>query len=186
LCGGSIEPIPRDPSQPVGEVLAHVPIIASISFQTVMLTFFLFSASCKWNPNTILNKSFKKVYCPLLIIHPTLFATSMAEAFLPMLGSEFALLKVGSLRTKLRYDVSNVACVGREPNEPVGRAFTKVCRAGGSDLFELEEVGAVRENPTFIAAFKMRILRRVRFTSSGFALDVIVLLECPDLLLPCE
>jgi hypothetical protein len=150
-----------------------------------MLTFFLFSASSKWNPKTILNKSFKKVYWPLLIIQPTLFATSMAEAFLPILGRVWELLKVGSLRTKLRYELSNDVCEGREPKEPVGRALTKLCRAGGSPLLGPEDEG-VREKPTFIAAFRMRILRRVRLTSSGLALDVIVLLECADLLLPCE
>ena len=66
----------------------HIFQFCENDLQTEMLTFFLFSASSKWNPKTILNKSFKKVYCPLLIIQPTLFATSIAEAFLPMPGRE--------------------------------------------------------------------------------------------------
>ena len=148
-----------------------------------MLTFFLVSASSKWKPKTNLNKSFKKVYCPLRIIQPTLLAISVALAFLPVEGNELALRNVGSLNTRFRYAVRSVACAGNEPKEPVGRDLTKFWRAGGSDLLGAAVVGVVREKPTFIAAFKMRIFRRVRFTSSGAAVVVTVLV---DLALPWE
>ena len=110
-----------------------------------MLTFFLASASSRWKPKTNLNKSFKKVYCPLLIIQLTLFATSVALAFLPTTGNELALLNVGSLNTRFRYAVRSVACAGKEPKDPVGRDLTKFWRAGGSDLFGVAVVGVVRE-----------------------------------------
>jgi len=46
-----------------------------------------------------------------------------------------------------------------------------------------DEFGDVREKPTFIAAFRMRTLRRVRFMSSSCLVDVMVLV---DLALPWE
>ncbi len=70
----------------------------------------------------------------------------------------------------------SVAWAGREPKEPVGRFLTKFCKAGGSDLLGVADVGVVREKPTFMAAFKMRTFRRVRFTSSWeLVVDVTVL-----------
>ena len=92
---------------------------------TVMLTCFLPSASSKWNPKTNLKRSLRNGYCPLRIIHPTLFATSIALAFLPTAGRAFELLKVGSLKIRFRYAASSFACVGNEPNDPVGRALIK-------------------------------------------------------------
>ena len=76
--------------------------------QTLMVICFRVSASSMWKPNTSRNKSFKNGYCPLLIIHLTLLAMSTALAFLPIAGSVAALLKVESLRTSCRYDVSKV------------------------------------------------------------------------------
>jgi hypothetical protein len=148
-----------------------------------MVVFFLLSASSAGNPKTNLKRSFRNVYWPLFIIHPTLFATSTAVAFLPMGGREFALLNVGSLSTRFRYDARSVACAGKEPNEPVGRDFTKPCRAGGSALFGVAEVGVAREKPTFMAALRMSIFSLVRLTSSGDVAEVTVL---ADLLLPWE
>lgn len=141
-----------------------------------MLVFFLDSASSTWNPNTSLKRSFKKVYCPLFIIQLTLLATSAALTFFPISGNDFALLNVGSLRTKFRYALRRLACAGNEPKEPVGRDLTKDCNAGGSDLFGPFEVGVVREKPTFMAALRMRTFRRVRLTSSGLVAVVTVLL----------
>lgn len=141
----------------------------------MMLKLFLLSASSNGKPKTNLNKSFKNVYCPLLIIHPTLLATSTALAFFPMAGSDFALRNVGSPSTSSLYAASKVACEGREPKDPVGRPFTNFCNAGGSDLLGVVVVGVEREKPTFIAAFKMRILSRVRLASSGLVAVVIVL-----------
>jgi hypothetical protein len=154
-----------------------------LSNQTVIVVPFLLSASSAGNAKTNLKRSFRNVYCPLFIIHPTLFATSTAVAFLPTGGREFALLNVGSLKTKFRYDARSVACPGKGPNAPVGRDFTKLCRAGGSALFSVAEVGVVRENPTFMAALRIRIFNLVRLTSSGDVAEVTVL---TDLLLPWE
>lgn len=151
-----------------------------------MVVFFLLSASSAGKPKTSLKRSFRNVYCPLFIIQPTLFATSTAVAFLPMGGREFALLNVGSLSTRFRYDARSVTCAGNEPNEPVGSDLTKLCRAGGSDLFGVAVVGVEREKPTFMAALRISIFSRVRLTSSGFVVEVIVLVELWDLLLPCE
>ena len=154
-----------------------------LSNQTVMVVFFLLSASSAGNPKTNLKRSFRNVYCPLFIIHPTLFATSTAVVFLPIGGREFALLNVGSFTTKFRYDDRSVACAGNEPNEPVGSDLTKVCRAGGSALLGVALVGVVREKPTFMAALRISIFNLVRLTSSGEVAEVTVL---ADLLLPCE
>lgn len=142
-----------------------------------MVVFFLVSASSAEKPKTSLKRSFRNVYCPLFIIHPTLFATSTAVAFLPIGGREFALLNVGSLNTKFRYDARRVACAGNEPNEPVGSDFTKLCKAGGSALFGVAVVGVEREKPTFIAALRISIFSRVRLTSSGDVVEVIVLVD---------
>ena len=84
-----------------------------------------------------------------------------------------------------------MACAGKEPKDPVGRDLTKDWSAGdsvfetvgGEVLVLLVDVdGAVlRVNPTFMAALRMRILRRVRFMSS--AGEVVVTVDV-DLLLP--
>jgi len=50
-------------------------------------------------------------------------------------------------------------------------------------LFGAAEVGVVREKPTFMAALRMRIFKRVRLTSSGLVAVVTVL---EDFWLPCE
>jgi len=85
---------------------------------------------------------------------------------------------VESLSTRFRYAVKRVICGGSDPKAPFGRDLTKFCKAGGSDLLGAAEVGVVREKPTFMAAFRIRIFRRVRLTSSsGRVLDVTVLVE---------
>ena len=136
-------------------------IVSQVRPHTLITTPFLPSASSIWNPNTSLNKSFKKVYCPLLIIHLTLLATSTALAFIPSAGRLFPLRNAGSLSTRLRYAVSSVAWLGKLPKLPVARALTKFWSVAGPPLW------GARENPTFMAALRMRIFRRVRLISSG-------------------
>ncbi len=70
-----------------------------------------------------------------------------------------------------------MACDGSGPNAPVGRDFTKLCRAGGSALLGVTVVGVEREKPTFIAALRMSIFNRVRLTSSSAEVEVIVLVD---------
>lgn len=151
--------------------------------QTAIPTFFRPSASSKWNPNTNLNKSFKNTYCPLRIIQPTLFATSLAEALLPCGGKLAADLNVGSDNTRFLYEASNAVCHARLPNEPVGIDFTNVCKAGATMALGPLINGEVREKPAFMAALRMRIFRRVRLWSSD---PVVVVAVLDVLLLPCE
>ena len=158
-------------------------VLNRLSNQTEIVVVFLVSASSVGNPKTSLKRSLRKVYCPLFIIQPTLLAISTAVAFLPTAGRELALLKVGSLSTRFRYEVRRVACAGKEPKEPVGIDLTKFCNAGGSILFGVAEVGVPRGKPTFIAALRISIFNLVRLASSGEVAEVTVL---ADLLLPCE